>query len=834
MSYAHRVALSVWAMLAYKSRGTRGVVLLRRHPEAEAAGGGNQGVPFLLGPGGGGSVQGGDSASTSDDSSEDDDTVSSSSAEASIAKGKSSTVSAPISSSLTSASSASPLVTSSNSTANSYHDSPATSKPFSNLVSAAPSTPAASVSIDPAQSAHPVLPLDQPPAQPSSIRFLVPVFLLVFATIVILIFRKYRNRKKRLADAEARRNGTPRKDYGETGSRRFVFGRNKDQSQSNNVGWREIKSTEDEAEDEEEKVWYAGEDDPDWKHVEYASGGERRPHFRSDQPGDDDDDQDGGVISVAGKGWFKENFTFGNWRSARGREVAGGGVKMGVNEMGRTVKLVTPRSTTYASLPNPGGGNNGDRQADGGGGDEEVVDGSDKKRYGLGGSELYDGATTHINCGRGDGAAAAADQPERGSIRALRDKLLTLTGRIVTPPRRHQLQLARNKAPNKRRINAMGQGIYANGAQLQIDGTGVPPPEEPAWIRPRAMSPSSTTILSPPLQPHLFFAGPSPLPSMVDLSLGGMSESGSEYTELTSNAETQSPALASHSGNVRDREGHTSESRMGLSDIPSTAEKLASAQGILSPKTPKTERVKKVKEVEGTGDDDETPKAKARTLRVMASQPPSSSIKRGTSAASSTKSKTTATVADSASPSKGLRRSTAVQDFNLGHAPSIKDATPRRKSTRGKERETNISTRSTLGRQDTRTRTKDAGSANGNAHAQDEFDPSAKSAAATPSVTISSPSAPTPNTTTSPRKSRVARTLRKEEQARDKVEDILKASWSDRALSSPASMSSPSVDGSLSGAAARELRAGIPGLMSPGMEQVGGIEQRLAMIKALE
>lgn len=86
--------------------------------------------------------------------------------------------------------------------------------------------------------------------------------------------------------------------------------------------------------------------------------------------------------------------------------------------------------------------------------------------------------------------------------------------------------------------------------------------------------------------------------------------------------------------------------------------------------------------------------------------------------------------------------------------------------------------------------------------------------------------------TTSPRKKTKAQ--RKADKAHDKVEDILKASWSDRALASPTSCMS------LDGAVAATHGAVQEGSMSPGVEEaavlggMGGIEQRLAMLRNVE
>lgn len=69
----------------------------------------------------------------------------------------------------------------------------------------------------------------------------------------------------------------------------------------------------------------------------------------------------------------------------------------------------------------------------------------------------------------------------------------------------------------------------------------------------------------------------------------------------------------------------------------------------------------------------------------------------------------------------------------------------------------------------------------------------------------------------------------KDDKARQRVESILQASWSDRALSSP----SASMD-SLSCPPDQRPGRQVPGWASPGMEQVGGIQARLAMLRSME
>lgn len=82
----------------------------------------------------------------------------------------------------------------------------------------------------------------------------------------------------------------------------------------------------------------------------------------------------------------------------------------------------------------------------------------------------------------------------------------------LTPSKK---QLERNKSPNKRR------SIHPTAAL----------PDAPNWIQPRATSPDRQ-ILSPPLQPHLFFHPPPPM-SMTTLRLPSVTntESDGTYTD---------------------------------------------------------------------------------------------------------------------------------------------------------------------------------------------------------------------------------------------------------------------------------------------------------------
>jgi hypothetical protein len=120
-----------------------------------------------------------------------------------------------------------------------------------------------------------------------------------------------------------------------------------------------------------------------------------------------------------------------------------------------------------------------------------------------------------------------------GSLKAIRDSISSLS---LNPMAR---KLERSKSPNKQRPIRPP-----------------PPPEEPAWIRPRAASP--VNILSPPSQPHFFFQ-PTPPQSMV-MHRAQVSES--EYSV----AETESESLLSSAP--------SRQTRLELADQPTINEEM--------------------------------------------------------------------------------------------------------------------------------------------------------------------------------------------------------------------------------------------------------------------
>ena len=471
--------------------------------------------------------------------------------------------------------------------------------------------------------------------QPSSIRFVIPVFVIIVVTLAGFVYSRYYARRHRQHNEG-----------------------NAQSSDSGGSGWKEI-CTED-IDDEKNDPWYAGEE---------AGGTDLS--LRAKDP----------AVSVAGRDWGWKS-TFNAWQSARGKAQADDENRVLVDEMGQrqTIRLVTN----------------------------------------IRGSETYQTIPTFAETPR---------KEERGSIRALRDKLKTLTYRASTPPRPGAL--SRNRSPNKRRSQIQ------NGSTL---------PDPPEWIQPRAVLPTSR-ILSPPSHPNLFFhrAATSNV-SMANDSTSGANDSASDYS--------------SEDG-----------SHKRFPTIPSSADALATSYTALPPRTVRTAKIPRA-----LGEDDNETEGEAKKTKssiVMPTSTPESakgSKRDPTTSASRTKYSPSSTPRAKKSlvpkTPTTLRRSVAVKDLA---SPQSADVTPR---------------------PIVQYRPKGSGSTSSD---QDK--------------------------TSSPRKSRVQL---KQERAQDKVEDILKASWSDRALTSP--ITSPSIDGLMT-------------MSSPGVEEAavlsgGGIEQRLAMLRS--
>lgn len=325
---------------------------------------------------------------------------------------------------------------------------------------------------------------------------------------------------------------------------------------------------------------------------------------------------------------------------------------------------------------------------------------------------------------------------DRPSNRALRDKLATLTYR-ASPPARSGL-LTRDKSPNKRRAREAAA-----------------PPVEPAWIRSRAVSPTSQ-MLSPPMHPHLFFHPSTNNREMSMAESSRASESGSDY-------------------------GSDEESHMRFPTIPITAETLASSYTALSPRTPRTPKTPTEDEIVETDKDQAQGRMKEQGVKTQSlRRPPKRTSLSG----------------------KGLKRNSTTPASRAKNPPSTQ-TTPSAKRT------AEARTPTTLRRS---TAVKDLASPSNDTTPRPSSLIRLKSVK--PGSTSSDP------TVSSPRKSRVQR---KQERAQGKVEDILKASWSDRALSSP--VASPGID--------RLVATSSPGVEEAAVLSGGGIEHRLAMLRSL-
>lgn len=424
-------------------------------------------------------------------------------------------------------------------------------------------------------------------------------------------------------------------------------------------GWKQIEASDDEDGDEDDDK-KVWDHESDQEDMEDSTWKNIQLQESKSRPGLID------VTYGTGRSWLK------GWKSAN--KIASGGdgdgqgspsqSQRGLTGPSKTVRLVTRAettmtSTTYTSLF-PGKRVNDDR--------ESSADSDSKKGW-------------------------------KDSIRSLAER--------IVPPRQGMLE--RNKSPNKRRN------------QRPALVAPPPPPEPPAWIRPRAVSPERQ-VLSPPLQPHLFFSPPTSVTNLR-VPMTPMTNTDSDYTYTD-----------------------TDSSYPGLSVVQ---------QAPVLPKStapgPALTRNPTARSTATT-----TPR-KERTSNVDVDQTP-------------TKNST---------PTQASYR----QQHPHRHQPSI-DRTPTRRT------------------RTSRTKTITAGSS---------MDATVGTASQ-----FSSP--------TSPRKSRKER---KEEKARERVNSILQASWSDRALSSP------SVD-TLGPPTNRPRVLGqIPGLVSPGMEQTG-IDARLAKLRSIE
>ncbi|WVW78800.1 hypothetical protein I302_100762 [Kwoniella bestiolae CBS 10118] len=638
---------------------------------------GSQGSPLLLGPHGGATPaspksgdnddQGVDDGSNTDDNIETDSTSS-------------------ITSSSTTSTSTSATKTSSTSTS--------TTNTSSSAISSTTSSPSSTASSPtPTHTTENRLLPSDPPKQPSSIRYLVPVFLLILITLAGFAYQKYRKRKKRRS-----RSSMAGKDFEKlmkNGNDPFANS-SVDPNPYKGVGggWKEIPS------DEEDEVWDSRMDDApqlvvDEEHNTVRLEGSRAPISTGAtgtyERGPGGLIKSGQFISASEKGWgWRESWT--NFRSARGKDLT---LQNGFNSLSdleegevdekqtKTMKLVksnkVSESITYTTLPMLG-----ER-------DYQEVSIEDEV----------------VSPGRGD------------EIRQLKDKLHSQTSQPDVTPRKNN-KLERNKSPNIKRQSRNTTQVTPATAM----------PEAPEWIRPRSVSPTNLAILSPPMQPHLFFH-PSPIPNkQIEPSI--ISEYSENGTICTSTSVGGTPEPSPNPNETK--------TEMKMPRIPSTASGLAGIDSFSVVSPSKTQSpMKKEKGYTPSGLNPTSP---------LSSKPNTKKDK-------------------SALPSKlTLKRSTALKNLSKP-SPSPSKGKP-----------------STL-----------------------------------------SPNAITGNNNKSSKKTRVEK---KELKARNEVEDILKASWSDRALISPP------LGSSTNQGFADQLR-GVPGMMSPGLEQGGGgIEQRLALLKGVD
>ncbi|WWD00244.1 hypothetical protein V866_007153 [Kwoniella sp. B9012] len=665
---------------------------------------GNQGSPLLLGPQGGSATPPSANDSTSkssdndsqdgdnnnDDNSDTADSVSTSTSIASVSA-KTSSIS-PSTSTSTSTATSSSISTSSISTSSISTSSIASSNTISS------SSPTHT-------SENRLLPPD-PPKQPSSVRYLVPVFLLILITLIGFGYRKYLKRRKKRS-----RSSMAGKDFEKlmkNGNDPFITSTDHFNPYRR---WKEIPSKDD---DQDDGIWNSRMDDdaPQIRFIDEEHNTVRLEGSRAPTAGVNGGlVRSGQFISASEKGWGWRG-SWNNFKSARGKdnrnqfnnlsdlEEGTGDVDGDEIDEKQTMKLVksnkVSESITYTNiLP----------------------------------------TTRGVSMGQHDYHEVAIEDelplspPREGQIRQLKDQLNSLTYQNeiaptnTTPKKTNRLE--RNKSPNNKRQSKsikpdVKTGVSAGGM-----------PEAPEWIRPRSVSPTNLSILSPPMQPHLFFQ-PSPLP-MRQIEPSIISEY-SENGTISTLPSTQNTPQPSPRPNT--------DTDMKMPRIPSTACGLAGIDSfsvVTSNKMPPIASGVNKKE---------------KGYISSGLNPISNSPRKEKGGVSPNNLNLT------------LKRSTALQ--NLSN-PS---------PTRNK-----------------------------------------------PSSTLS------PNVIIDGQKvSKKSRVEKKELEARNQVEDILKASWSDRALTSPP-LGSPTNQ-----TFADQLRSqGVPGPMSPGLEQGGnGIEQRLALLKGVD
>ncbi|WVQ97740.1 hypothetical protein IAU59_004854 [Kwoniella sp. CBS 9459] len=765
---------------------------------------GSQGSPLLLGPNGGGTTPTsdsndkftnpdtpvGDSSSTDDTNAGDSDSSStSSSAPTPTSTDATSTSSPPRSATTTDTSSTqtSSVITSTTVTSQASSSSAPTAKTDRDVLDSGP------------------------PRQPSSVRYLVPVFLLILIGIAGFAFQKYRKRRKL-----SRRRSSAGKDF-ENAMRKGQdpFG--------GSGGWKQVGNRDDGGEKEghdEEDPWYAG-DVEDAHQLRWEEGlkdsGTKYTLGGADGMGLE---RSGGLISAGARGWgWKDSWN--QFKSARGKlneqaaqEVMSGGT--GIDNAGpgpverRTMKLVTspdpnpdysPTDTSgqyagYSRVP--------DGERDGNGFVDVNIEDHTYQDVPI----IHHRPPTDPEQGRVN---------DRGSIRALRDKLASLAYKTPLSPDAKQgskagrQNLERNRSPNKRSANPRSNTIETEAA-LPVPQAIAVPPSPPAWIRPRAVSPTSMSILSPPMQPHLFFH-PAPLPSASGDGPGAtrgtghhtqmitddhsVSDYASEYDETPIPSVNPSPNPADdHKADPMTapdpNKNQSANKSTRFPRIPSTASGLAGADSFSVISNNKV-----------------TPASVSGASPVKGKSGLSPLVERGKSNRSTSK-LNPANDGESGPGSSplALRRSAASK--SLSTAPP--GTSPLSQTTQGGRKSPLLSPKDIPESEIARNKSLARAQSKSKSKSKSDSKPEGKK----------------------------TRTQRKEERARDKVEDILKASWSDRALASPPlgleSSISTSSEGVVNDGVDRQgaQRGGgmiVPGLMSSGLEETGGIEQRLALLK---
>ncbi|WVF70151.1 hypothetical protein IAT40_004939 [Kwoniella sp. CBS 6097] len=752
---------------------------------------GSEGSPLLLGPNGGATTSTTNNnnkqrpstsdTSTSDDSNVDDDNGGDDESTSTSASSSSpaTTATASTSKPATTASTTSSLMTT-------------TSTSTTTMTSQATSTSTSTSKAD-----RDIL-NSGPSRQPSSVRYLVPVFLLILIAIVGFAYQKYRKRRKL-----SRRRSSASKEF-ETAMKKGQdpFG--------GDGGWEEVRDHDEDKEGyDEDDPWYAGdvEDAPQLKWQEGLKDSGTRYTFG----GGEGLERSGGLVSAGAKGWgWKDSWN--QFKSARGklneqaieeeRNVAGVEADAHAPVERRTMKLVTSPNldpnpdylptdksgeyAKYTRVPTTEGGN-------------EYMNVNVNVN-------IEDHTYQDVPIIHHRPPTDQDDTNNKGSIRALRDKIASLTYKTPLSPdgkgRGGKQNLERNRSPNKRSTNPRSNTaeLVASGPAPAISGQQVAvPPSPPAWIRPRAVSPPSMSILSPPMQPHLFFH-PTPLPSVsgdgANKGIGHVQmitddHSVSEYASDLDETETPIPSANPSPNPNADADADA--------DTGSTAANHSAKSGTMNAKFPR---------IPSTA----SGLAGADSFSVVSNNkltPGSTNPLKGNSGLSPLVERVKSTRSTSKlNPANGIKKVTDESGCRSG--PS---ALALRRSAASKS--LSISPTSPLSRRESK------GKSNPLLSPKDI--PESEIARSKSLARAKSKS-----------DGKKTKTQRKEERARDKVEDILKASWSDRALASPplGLTANTSGGGMISGDEMPQgARMIVPGLMSPGLEETGGIEQRLALLK---